>query len=79
MFLKSKTCIYIQELADVRKRSTFRMNDDNGQSTCCYDRKLEAAIKELREQQYADLEAVKDELEEHYEAKVGTYLNLKCD
>jgi len=57
-------------MKELRKRTTFHRDGKDKQYKGIPESKLEAVIRDLREQQYADLESAREDMEEHYEEKV---------
>ena len=54
----------------MRRRSALSVTEISQQTKGDYESKLEAAIIDLREQQNADIEVMREELEAQYSVKV---------
>ncbi|XP_076824951.1 prelamin-A/C-like isoform X2 [Clavelina lepadiformis] len=65
-----KERIFQEELSEVRKRHTVSVTEIDEQVKGVYENRLEAAIIDLRDQQAADLDQMKDDLEDQYSAKI---------
>nr|CAC13107.1 nuclear lamin L1 beta [Urochordate sp. AZ-2003] len=69
--LMFKERLFREEISEVRQRHTVSMTEINDKVKGDYEHKLEAAIIDLRDQQQSDLEALKEELEGQYNAKIS--------
>uniref|UniRef100_H2Z372 IF rod domain-containing protein n=1 Tax=Ciona savignyi TaxID=51511 RepID=H2Z372_CIOSA len=68
--LQFKEKLYQEEVSEVRKRHTLSVTEIDEKVKGVYESQFEVALMELRDQQNADLEQMKEDLDSQYSAKI---------